>query len=721
MLVGLAGWPGRALGEGITFRFEPSYEASDTTTSALGGGETRSRATALTQRYGLNLDKSLFPTLRLGASGNYLWTLGSLDASNAPPQELDTRQWTLDARLTAGTPVLNGILYYTQGQRSDRNMTDGLVTVSPTLQSNVVGFSGVWRPEGLPDLQLLLTRDGQHDQDRRVADVVSDVAQLQLHYAPVPPLDLRGRLLYVDTDDRLKGVETRNFSEQARLAWSGDWDDRRFYVYANYLLDATQSDTTVTGVGGNVLVQRYPLVGLSTVEALPPTETPIRVALRPNPQLIDADTAIGAGLDIGFGVGPADTAYRDMGVQLADAVTPVNLLYVWVDKPLSAAVAGAFTWEAYRSDDNLNWTPVPLAGVITFALFQNRFEIPVQLTQAKYLKVVTRPLAVGVTLDEQYRTILVTELQIYQAIPAGGGRNLSGVTGQASASTRVQLIRSKLIYDLSATLQHSSTRPALWNVTNGLRFNQRLSRVLDLSALAERGDGNSGTGGHLSTTRWSGSLTADPLPSLGATLTYSGDWNQSPLAESTTNNLSLSARATPYRDVSLFGVVARNLATASGRTQMSDTVTAGVSIVPNPRLSLNGSYLTSFTVQSGGGLPERTSNTWRVEGSASWNPVQALSASGGVSYGNIDRVGQTLVNLSGTLSPFPGGNLILSFRYNQYIDSLSGSKTLILGPYLRWNVRSGMFVEASYTWLDVSLPTQDSASRVLSLRLMLLI
>jgi hypothetical protein len=722
LFLGLASAPGGAAAEGLSFRFEPAYEASDTTSTFPGGAETRTRATALVQRYSLTLDKSLFPALRFGASGIYQWTLGSLDPGNAPPSELDSRQWNLDARLTAGNPTLNGVLYYDQGQRSARSMSGGLTTEAPTLQNDVIGFTGVWRPDGLPDVQLLLTRDRQHDEDRRLSDVVTDAAQLLLHYAPDPRLDFRARLLYSNSEDRLNGLETTAFSEQARASWANDWADRRVSVYANYLLNATQSDTTVTGPGGSIRVQRYPLIGLSTVEALPPAETPTRVTLKPNPQLLDGDTAAGAGLDIGFGVGPGDTAWRDVGAQFADSVTPVSLVYVWVDKPLPAAVAGAFTWVAYRSDDNLNWTAVPLTGPVTFGLFQNFFEIPVQLTQAKYLKVVTRPLAVGVTLDDQYRSILVTEVQFYEAIPAGAGRQISSLAGQVSASTRVQLIRSRLIYDLSVTLQHSNLRSALWNVTNGLRFNQRLSRMLDLSALAERSDGNSGSGGHLAVTRWSGSLAADPLPALGATLTYSGDWSQAGFGQSTTNSVSLSARAMPYRDFNLFGVATHGIATgADGRTQKSDTVTAGVSVVPNPKLAFTGSYVNSFAVHSGGGQPERVSTTWRIEGTASFNPVPALSASGGISYAQIDRVEQTLLNLNGSLSPFPGGNLVLSFRYNQYADSLSSSKSIIFGPYLRWNIRAGMFMEASYTWLDVSLPAQDSMTRVLSVRLTLLI
>src|SRR5512139_234087 len=105
LLLGLASAPGVVLAEGVSFRFEPSYEASNTTSTSPGGGETSSRGTALVQRYTLAFDKGLFPSLRFGASGIYQWSLGSLDSSTAPPSEIDARQWNLDARLTAGNPV----------------------------------------------------------------------------------------------------------------------------------------------------------------------------------------------------------------------------------------------------------------------------------------------------------------------------------------------------------------------------------------------------------------------------------------------------------------------------------------------------------------------------------------------------------------------------------------------------------------------------------------
>jgi hypothetical protein len=141
---------------------------------------------------------------------------------------------------------------------------------------------------------------------------------------------------------------------------------------------------------------------------------PTHVTLLPNAALVDGVLGESAGLDIGYGASVSgDFAKRDVGAQLPDAMTAVDLMCVRVDRPLAPSVAAATTWTAYRSDDNVNWSPVVLTGPVLFASMQNRFEIPIQLTQARYLKVVTQPLAPGVTTDPTFTDIFVTELTLF--------------------------------------------------------------------------------------------------------------------------------------------------------------------------------------------------------------------------------------------------------------------------------------------------------------------
>jgi hypothetical protein len=715
--------PGGAPLAALSFRYTPAYDAVDTTTTDQSGATTHSSSTALTQRYFLSLDQSLFPNVQLGGTALYQWILGSSSTPGGPSSESDARLWNVDARLRFGDPVLRGIASYTLSQQSSSSLTGMVSSSSPTLVHDTIGLSGYWGPDRLPDLQVIFARDTQHDQDRKLADLSGNQLLLLSTYRPEPHVDLRARFLYANTDDHLNGASTTSLGEELRASWGNDFLDRLMSLYAGYVFNASRTQTTASGTSGTVLLQQFPVPpGLSTIEGL--TDTPARDKLNPNPALIDGDTTVSAGVNIGFGPSTSGrTEYRDLGVQLPNTITPVNLLYVWVDKPLPAAVASAFTWTAYQSDDNQNWTPVTLAGPVVFGLFQNRFEIPITSTQARYLKVVTRPLALGVTTDTLYSDVLVTEVQTWDRLPAGSVRQLETFNGFLNTSATVQIIRSHLSYNFAFSLQHvSNPVRAIWSVTNGLAFNQKLSRILGLSARADRSDGNEPRGGHDASTRWSAALDASPLPALGASLSYSGDVSEGPSGSSSNNSVGLFARAGLYEGLSLFGSAGYTTgARTGGQLQQNETVTAGLSVVPNPKLSLSGNFTWSHTLASGAGLPEIATDTWRVDGSLSFTPVPALYLTGGVSRGVISGVGQTLVNFSGSFSPFPGGNLLMTFRYNENLDTLSQSKSRILGPYLRWTIKGATYIEASYTWLDSSTPALQTNSRVLDLRLTLLL
>ncbi len=164
-----------------------------------------------------------------------------------------------------------------------------------------------------------------------------------------------------------------------------------------------------------VLIQRQPVAGLSIVETFP--ATPILVTLSPNAALVDGDVTTKAGVNLGTAAGVPPIAYRDLGAQLQDAVTPVSAIHVSLDGALPPELVDDLAWDAYRSDDNLEWTPVALAGAVVFDDVHSRFEIPISRTQARYLKVVTRPLPVGATSDPLYREIFVTELQLFDLVP----------------------------------------------------------------------------------------------------------------------------------------------------------------------------------------------------------------------------------------------------------------------------------------------------------------
>jgi hypothetical protein len=165
-----------------------------------------------------------------------------------------------------------------------------------------------------------------------------------------------------------------------------------------------------------VEIQQLPVMGLSVVESFP--ATPLQVFLNPNGALVDGDLVTSAGVNLGTSAGVVPIAYRDLGARFADAITPVAEIHVVVDRAVPPELAAHFVWDAYRSDDNLAWTPVALSGAVAFDPVLLRFEIPISRAQARYLKVVTRPLPSTSTSDPRYGEIFVTELQFLDLVPA---------------------------------------------------------------------------------------------------------------------------------------------------------------------------------------------------------------------------------------------------------------------------------------------------------------
>lgn len=156
--------------------------------------------------------------------------------------------------------------------------------------------------------------------------------------------------------------------------------------------------------------------GLSLVERFP--ATPLADTLLPNPAIADGDLTTGAGVNLGYSVAlGGDTSLRDFGLRFPAPPSGVNTLYLWVDRPLPPDVAAAYAWSVYLGDDNASWTPVAVTTPIAFSAIQNRFEITTPTLHARYVKIVTRPLAPGVTSDGRFADVLVTELQAVFVAP----------------------------------------------------------------------------------------------------------------------------------------------------------------------------------------------------------------------------------------------------------------------------------------------------------------
>jgi hypothetical protein len=258
-----------ARADGYSLRLEPGYTSSRNETTAAGA-TTEFDVTAFTQRYGLLLDKTLWPLLRVGAGGVLDWTQGTL-RSPTLEADTDTKRWSGYARFDAGVPTARASGMYEHREESSRvEARDALMRV-PTARLIFDSVSADVRlaPAGIPDADLRLSRTEIHDAARIATDTKTDALQLILRYSPRQEIDLRYTLRAADAEDRIADAETLTLANSLRAASQSSFLQQRLTVYASF--DATRIDTrtTVSGIGGSVLTQQFPIRGLSAIEIFP--------------------------------------------------------------------------------------------------------------------------------------------------------------------------------------------------------------------------------------------------------------------------------------------------------------------------------------------------------------------------------------------------------------------------------------------------------------------
>jgi len=684
---------GAAYGEGITGYVEEDYSHTNTRTDA-NGVETRSAQDAVLQRYHLNLERAFYPQLRFSGGGIF-------EQQNSWSRQLGN-PWSRTVggfgQLTAGSPILSGSAAYNYRVERQSVSTDRLILEEPSL---IVG----WRPSLLPQFSLRVARTHTWDVDRHLQDLAIWTALFTVRYAVSSDLTLQYSAIYANPNDRLNDTDTKSISQTGRADYLRNFWGGRASVSAGLTLNDRRTEVTSAGAGGTIATPQTPLATLSLVEKFPAAAQ--LDTLNDNAALSDGNTTQGiADLDLGTSQSAGtEIDPRDIGARFADILTPVNTLYVYVDRQLPAQIAASLAWTAWQSDDNLHWTPVDITAPVVIGTFQNRFEITIRTTAAHYLKVVTSPLAQSVTTDKRFASILVTELQLFLVTPAVRTTGWNAATRTLlNSAARVQ-ITNALSYDFTGLFGHGTQTGAATQNTyligNGLSYAQRLNPIFFVNARVARQDQDQ-SAGHQGVFLYGGSLVATPLSTLSHNLVYSGQIVSDSRGNTITNSFSFFNRATPYRGTGLLAGAAYNLVQQpSGLLLRSAQLTLGANAQPHRTLTLSGTFAHSDSVSSGNGSPRLAQATNRVDGTLSFNPVPALYLAGTVSRLVTDGAGRTLANATGSFSPFPGGDLQFTLSYTETYQEPNLLSRLIV-PTIRWNLRPGTLITVSYTVLDTT-------------------
>jgi hypothetical protein len=721
-VLALAGSEARA--DAFNLRLEETFGAQRAHFVDASGATTDTNSLAFAQRYRLSLDRSVYESVRLSLAGTYeeprVWSSGG-GISN----EFVTRRWNGDANLAWGGQALSGSLTYSRHQeRSEAwTTTEGQPRSffgSPKLESEAYAAFLGWRPIDLPTISLRVARMNEFDSPRETRDSTTDTASVTAEYQPAKPIDFGYTAGYTDSVDRLHGSELTGVSQAARVAYHDRWFGRTT-TFISYNVANSVQDVSTHGLGGEISTPRPPAAGLSLVETFP--ATPTLNTLTPNPALVDGSVTDSAGINLGFSRSLAgDTVPRDVGLQFTEPVKPLNTLFVWVDKQLPSEVSSAVVWTAYQSSDNQTWTPLTVTKVV-FGLFVNRFEITIQQTTAKYVKVVARPVAFSATADPRYADIFVTEVQAFLVVPAAtvAGRSTSTNSGiNATATTRI-LDSPSLMHDVSFTLGSSGVLPLEdpgWTLTNGLGVSHRFNPTLTGGARVSRSD-QGGSIGHLGQWSWGGSLAAEPLPSLGAGFSYGGTETDSSAGIRLSNNVAFNARADLYKGVGLSGNSGYGITRdEKGRLTKGFLGSSSLGIAPNKILALNASYSVSRSTSEGGGLPDSFALSQQFGGGLVLTPFPSLTATGSVT--RLLATGfapQTLASIDVGFSPFRGGAIVLGANHTESFQLETQQLSRQTSASLTWKVRPGTNLDAGYTLSETQTPAERATAQSVNARL----
>ena len=707
--------PGRANAEGITGLLELGYSFSDTKAQAADGTTTRSEGWGLSQKYRLTLDRRFFPNLSLRAGGYFEKDDGTTETAGLKSESTATRISPF-ADLTFVNPLYTAGVGYTRREEKQESAGSESKDIRETYNAS---FS--WKPVDFPTLDLRYFRTNTFDPGRVEVDRTGDAFMVSSRYAPARSLELTYSGNFNQNEDRIGGIVSKDTTHSGRVTYEDRFLKDRVFFHANYDISTRQTKTSASRGGEVTSPVNEVRAGLFALD-----DTPLEGELPGAPALVDGNLTVSSGINIGFRStsGLQESAPRNLGLEFLRTDTRVNGLLVWVlQDPASTvtvdSVAGLFQWDVYESTNNRDWTLVQTVQSAPFGPFDKRFEVRFPSVSAQYVKVTVAPLSRSPdpTRPLSY-DIFVTELQATLTLPAEEVKSESRLTSHlVNVAARTRLLDNPSLY-YNFSLFYTRTDPGSLSrmlLSNGLTLTQRLERRLTANAQVafdyvddgERSQQNYNYGF---------SLNATPLRTLSHNLVYSGTYSETTAgAENGTevrNSVFLNNRATLYQGISVFlngGVSLRRLGT--GEETRNYLMNFGSDISPHPSMTWSFGGSADRSERSGGERPDSATSSRRYRTSVSWNPLPAVNI-----FGSTERLVRdkttTLHNLSLNWSPLRDGTLQMSFAANETIRPEEDGSDRLIGPTLRWQVRSGVYLDFSYSSIQSKLGAQETDSRV---------
>ncbi len=688
-----------------------TYASISTTTTSASGAVTTTDSSSLYPTVMLNLNGLLFPEVRLNTGGTFQYNRMSTgtDGSTTVSTLSEISPFFL---LRSTNPIFSpGFGYF---RREDRNRTSGLTDVK-LINDEWDGYLG-WNPDGGPNSQFQYVRSATFDASRALVDTTKNYVLLNSNYS-YKDFTAYYRGSYLDTNDALNDVDTRQMSHGARVSYAGSFIDKRLSVDATYNVNHQGITTTAGGKGGEVAIPVTPYAGLSIN-----SDTPLTARLTANPLLIDGNLTASAGVDLGLPVPPADTQARNIGLDFLNPAQ-VNRFLVWVDRDLPVEVSNSFSWDIYSSLDNVMWKLEANVPVAPFGPFEDRFQVDFTAVTARYLKVVVRPLSAAVANASTYPHILVTEIQPFMVQPPGAVRTeLSQTTHIVNTDVRFRIVDS-LFYEGSYFYNGPNVQGAHTDtLSNGLSVNHTFNRIFSTFGRLAFEEGTDPEG-HRTATVTNATFTIEPIPTLRTSLLWNGMDERIGGVPRSRNGFYVQNSAQPYAGVSLqFGVGWSATTELTGSASNDTVVNLSGTVTPREHVSLTFNYDDTSSSRSGFYVGPQRYRTQRLYGALAVDPTRTLHLVVGEEI--IAVTGQqamTTLDLSANWSPFPDGALQFLFAYNDALRPLVYGKDRNTQATVRWNLTRRSYIDVTYqkTRNEIVFQTTDSRVFSTSLRLFL--
>ena len=677
------------VGDDVTGSVELQTVDAESSERIPGIASTDTNTEAVNRRLYLNLNRQVSPWVRFWAGGTFDDADVALDFDGG---DSDTDEQRLRPYVGLGreTPRWLAQLSWTRDQRETE--TAGLPDRT-SIRDGYFGTLAFAPPEAYqPRARLSLARAYDHDEDREMRDLVSDLADLSVTQQVNPVLRWTYRGTLTAREDRLQETEATTTGHRAEIAYTDQWAANRVLFHAQYAINRTDTEIR-SRAGGSVDVPLLPQDGLVDRD-----DTPLDGTLASSPVLIDDDFVTPSVVDLGLPPPGGDVRPWALGLDFG-LVTAVDTLFVWIDRDLVPHVAATLSWQVWTSPNNQDWTPREIVAPATYDEFLRRFELRFSEQSSRFVKLVVRPLDSSVPDADDYPTLLVVELDAVDQVPAPTGRTESDDTLQTlNVDARARLLANHdVFYFGNLNVIDPQDASADFRMSNGLSWLAPLApqaavttrAVWEESREQDRRD---------RALAWSSALEVHPVERLQYTLALSGRQEQN-ADDSGGDQVSLLfygvATLLDGLDLQL-GVSRSHRENAFGQTLPSTQIDFSARIEPRSDLLVQLVYTDAESeARVGDGFEDLF--TRAGEANVTWTPVPTAYVFGAwrVEW-RSDLARDTIWRSTLSWTPFPQAAFRLGLSFDETRRELRDERQRSYGPTLRWRINPRSWVEVSW-------------------------